>query len=100
MSLKLYSWLHFPSGPVRFRRIVLETNCCVDLAVFLGAASTGLLSISHTRLTVEDFRQPLVRASALHVFELREFTASAYVESKFSVNALMLSEKDGVLKST
>jgi hypothetical protein len=46
-------------------QIVLDTNRCVDLAALLGAASTGLLSISPPRLTVGDLRQPLVGTSAL-----------------------------------
>jgi hypothetical protein len=35
-------------------RIVLDTTRCIDLAAFLGAASTVLLSISPPWLTVGD----------------------------------------------
>jgi hypothetical protein len=44
---------------------------CVDLAVFLGAASTGLLSISPPRLPVGGFSHLLVGTSAFHIDELR-----------------------------
>jgi hypothetical protein len=51
--------------------LVLDTSRCVDLADFLGAASTGLLSISPLRFPVSYFSQPLVGTSAFQVAELR-----------------------------
>jgi hypothetical protein len=52
-------------------RIIIDTNRCVELATFLGAASTGLLSINHPRLVMGAFRQPLVGTSAFQVAKLR-----------------------------
>jgi hypothetical protein len=52
-------------------RVVLDTTRCVDLATFLRAASAGLLNISPPRLTVADFRQPLVGTCAFQVADLR-----------------------------
>jgi hypothetical protein len=46
---------------------MLDTTRFVDLAAFLGTASTGLLNIS-PQLTLGDFRQPLVGTSAFQVF--------------------------------
>jgi hypothetical protein len=45
-------------------RLVLDTSR-VDLATFLGAASTGLLSVSLSRLTVGDFSQPVDGTSTM-----------------------------------
>jgi hypothetical protein len=45
-------------------RIVLGTTRCVDFAIFLGRASIALLAFRHLRLSVGDFRQPLVGTSA------------------------------------
>jgi hypothetical protein len=44
--------------------IVFDNNCCIDLATKLRSASAGLLSISHSWLTVDDFRPPLMGTSA------------------------------------
>jgi hypothetical protein len=49
---------------------MLGTSRCIDLAMFIGAALTGLLNISR-RLLMGDFRQPLVGTSAFQVAELR-----------------------------
>jgi hypothetical protein len=43
---------------------LLETTRCVDLAVFLGTSSAGMLSISPPRLHVGDFSLPMVGTSA------------------------------------
>jgi hypothetical protein len=51
--------------------LVLDTTRCVYLAAILGAASTGLLSISPPRLTAGDFRQFFVGTSAFEIAELR-----------------------------
>jgi hypothetical protein len=50
---------------------VSNTSRCVNSAAFLGAASTGLPSISPPRLPVADFSQPLVGTRAFQVAELR-----------------------------
>jgi hypothetical protein len=46
---------------------MLDTTRCVDLAALLGAASTGLLSISPPWITVGDFREPLVGTSPFQI---------------------------------
>jgi hypothetical protein len=48
-----YNWGKSRKTSVRVAE-VLDTNRCVDLAIFLGAASTGLLSIRPPRITVGD----------------------------------------------
>jgi hypothetical protein len=56
--------------PVRVAENLVTTRCA-DLAVFLGTASAGLLSISPPRLPVGDFSQPFVDTRAFQVAELR-----------------------------
>jgi hypothetical protein len=48
-------------------RIVMDTNCCFELAALLGTAPTGLVSINHPRIVAGDFRQRLVRTSEFQV---------------------------------
>jgi hypothetical protein len=48
-----------------------ETTRCAEITVFLRTASTGLLSVSPTRLPVGDFSQPLVGISAFQLAEIR-----------------------------
>jgi hypothetical protein len=52
-------------------RAVFDTTRCVDLAAFSGVASTGLLSINIYRVTVDEFRDPLVGTSDLQLAKLR-----------------------------
>jgi hypothetical protein len=49
------------------------TSRCVDLAAFLGAASTGQKSVSPPRLHMNDFNLPLVGIGAFQVDEIRGF---------------------------
>jgi hypothetical protein len=67
-------------------RLALGNNSCIELAAFLGASSTDLLSIS-PRLPVGDFCQPLVVTSASGC-RTKGFPASAVVDPKFSVSVL------------
>jgi hypothetical protein len=59
-----------------------QDTSCVDLAAFLGAASSGLLSTSPSQLPVGDFRLPMVGTSAFQVAKLRGFPATANSVSK------------------
>jgi hypothetical protein len=76
---------------------IVRNHSCVDLAAFLGAASTSMLSIS-ARLPVGDFSQPLVGTSAFQVAEQGGSPHQRTFELKLSVSALMWSAKGGIPK--
>jgi hypothetical protein len=54
-------------------QVVLDTDRCVHMAAILGAASTGLLSVSPPQLTVGDCRQPLVGTGVFQLVDPKGF---------------------------
>jgi hypothetical protein len=66
------------------RRIVLDTNHCVNLAALLAVASTDLLNISPPRLTVGNLRQPVGGKSAFKFSELRGSTHQLHLPQLLS----------------
>jgi hypothetical protein len=80
------------------RRIVGHT-LCADLAVFLGATSTGLLSINQLRLPWVTSVSPC-SAQVLSSCRTKRFPTTVNSEWKLSVGAVKWWAKNGISKSS